>query len=115
MAIDEMNEIMENFEDQSNEHVTEGHDGNDNSNKPEEETQEGGRRRRRSTRRLRRSRSRARSRSSRSSKAPRKGKKSRKRKGASKWIAHVKAYCKKHNMKFNEALKSKDCKKAYKN
>ena len=28
---------------------------------------------------------------------------------------HVKAYCKKHNMKFNEALKSKDCKKTYKN
>lgn len=30
------------------------------------------------------------------------------------WIMHVKEYCKKHNMKYNEALKDKKCKESYK-
>ena len=30
------------------------------------------------------------------------------------WIAHVKAYAAKHNMSYNEALKSPACKAAYK-
>ena len=31
-----------------------------------------------------------------------------------KWIMHVKDYAKKHNMSYNEALRSPACKKAYK-
>lgn len=30
------------------------------------------------------------------------------------WIKHVKEYSKKHNMKYNEALKDSNCKAAYK-
>jgi len=33
---------------------------------------------------------------------------------ASKWIEHVKSWAKSHNMKYNEALKSPECRKAYK-
>ena len=29
------------------------------------------------------------------------------------WIAHVKAYAKKHNLKYNEAMRSPACKQAY--
>jgi len=35
------------------------------------------------------------------------------KKGASKWISHVKAYAKKHNIKYNEALKDPKCKASY--
>lgn len=31
-----------------------------------------------------------------------------------KWIEHVKDYSRKHNMKFNKALKDPDCKEQYK-
>lgn len=31
-----------------------------------------------------------------------------------KWIQHVKSYASKHNMSYNEALRSTACKKAYK-
>jgi hypothetical protein len=37
------------------------------------------------------------------------------KKKASKWIEHVKAYSKKHNMKYNEALKDSKCKSEYYN
>lgn len=33
---------------------------------------------------------------------------------ANKWIEHVKAFAKKMNMKYNEALKHPDCKASYK-
>lgn len=36
-------------------------------------------------------------------------------KKSSKWIEHVKAYAKKHNMKYNEALKDSKCKSQYHN
>jgi hypothetical protein len=36
------------------------------------------------------------------------------KRGASKWITHVKAYAKKHGMKYNEALKDPKCKASYK-
>jgi hypothetical protein len=36
------------------------------------------------------------------------------RKKTSPWIAHVKAYAKKHNMKYNEALKDPKCRASYK-
>lgn len=49
------------------------------------------------------------------------GKKMKKGKGTrkgkrppSKWIMHVKAFCKKTGMKYPEALKSKECKAGYK-
>lgn len=32
---------------------------------------------------------------------------------ANKWIQHVQAYAKKHGMKYNEAMKSAECKSAY--
>jgi len=32
-----------------------------------------------------------------------------------KWVEHVKEYSKKHNLKFNEALKDEGCKSSYKN
>lgn len=35
------------------------------------------------------------------------------KRGASKWISHVKAYAKKHNMKYNEALKDPKCRASY--
>lgn len=37
------------------------------------------------------------------------------KRGASKWIMHVKKYAKDHNMKYNEALKDPKCKSTYKN
>jgi hypothetical protein len=40
-------------------------------------------------------------------------KKGSKKRGPSKWITHVKAYCKKHNMTFPEALKDPNCGKAF--
>ena len=59
------------------------------------------------------------SRSRKSKKGGKKMKKGRKgtRKGKrppSKWIMHVKAFCKKTGMKYPEALKSKQCKIEYK-
>lgn len=30
------------------------------------------------------------------------------------WIAHIKAYAKKHGMKYNEAMKDPACKSSYK-
>ena len=56
---------------------------------------------------------------SRGTKKGKKGKKSSKgtRKGKrppSKWIMHVKAFCKKTGMKYPDALKSKECKSSYK-
>jgi hypothetical protein len=36
------------------------------------------------------------------------------KKGASPWILHVKAYCKKHGVTFPEALKSPGCKQTFK-
>jgi len=43
----------------------------------------------------------------------RSAKKGSKKRGPSKWIAHVKAYCKQHNMTFPEALKDPNCGKAF--
>ena len=60
------------------------------------------------------------SRKSRKGKKMKKGKKGTKkgtRKGKrppSKWILHVKAFCKKTGMKYPDALKSKECKAGYK-
>jgi len=59
------------------------------------------------------------SRSRRTKKGGKKIKKARKgtRKGKrppSKWILHVKAFCKKTGMKYPDALKSKECKAGYK-
>ena len=42
-------------------------------------------------------------------------KKRRNKKGPSKWIMHVKAYCKKTGKTFPEALKDPMCKKSFKN
>jgi len=45
----------------------------------------------------------------------RKGKRTRKgKRPPSKWIMHVKAFCKKTGMKYPDALKSKECKAGYK-
>jgi hypothetical protein len=45
----------------------------------------------------------------------RKGKRTRKgKRPPSKWILHVKAFCKKTGMKYPDALKSKECKAGYK-
>lgn len=122
MTLDEMNDevAVGGSGDMENEELD--HEENVEEIDNDQEMDGGRRRKRRSTRKkgrsrsrsrsMSRSRSRSRSMSSRSRKS--KGKKT-KRKGASKWIMHVKSYCKKHNMKFNEALKSKDCKKSYKN
>ena len=43
----------------------------------------------------------------------RSAKKGSKKRGPSKWIAHVKAYRKQHNMTFPEALKDPNCSKAF--
>lgn len=52
-------------------------------------------------------------------KGGKKGKKGKKgtrkgKRGPSKWIMHVKAFCKKTGMKYPDALKSKQCKADYK-
>jgi len=72
----------------------------------------GGKRRRKGSKKKRRGSSKSSSKSSR--KGSRKGtRKGSKKRGPSKWIAHVKAYCKQHNMTFPEALKDPNCGKAF--
>ena len=77
----------------------------------------GGKRRKKGSKKKRKSSSKSSSNSSRKSsrKGSRKGSiKGSKKRGPSKWIAHVKAYCKQHNMTFPEALKDPKCGKAFK-